>query len=60
MRLALGLGEYIGIRMPADRFRLEYANNTGASNPGVNRLYELVVGFVNDAKAGACFSTPPM
>src|SRR5712664_4825134 len=60
MRLALGEGEYIGIRMAADRLRELYARFTGASNPGTSRLYELVVGLQIAARARACLSTPPM
>ena len=43
-RLLLGLVEYIGILTAALRFRFEYTKFTGASYPGINRLYELVVG----------------
>ena len=32
------------MRIAAERLRREYARLTGASNPGVSRLYELVVG----------------
>src|SRR5258705_7379113 len=60
MRFAFGDGEYIGMRIDAERLRLEYARFTGASKPGTSRLYEFVVGFVNAASALACFSTPPM
>jgi hypothetical protein len=60
MRLALGDGEYIGMRTAAERLRLEYARFTGASKPGTRRWYELIVGLVNAASAGACFRMPPM
>ena len=53
MRLALGDGEYIGIRTAAERLRLEYARLIGASKPGTRRRYELVPGLVNAASAGA-------
>src|SRR5258706_14627314 len=59
-RLALGLGEYIGMRIAADRLRDEYARFTGASNPGTSRLYEFVVGLQSAASARACLRTPPM
>src|SRR5207245_10049184 len=59
-RLAAGLVEIIGIRMAAERLRREYARLTGASNPGVSRLYELVVGAMIAASAGECFKRPPM
>src|ERR1700693_4572952 len=58
IRLALGLGEYIGMRMAALRFRDEYARFTGASNPGTRRLYEFVVGLQSAARARACLRTP--
>src|SRR5438105_13931398 len=60
MRFAFGLGEYIGIRIAAERLRDEYARFTGASNPGTSRLYELVVGLQIAARERACFRTPPM
>src|SRR5437879_3973452 len=60
MRFALGLGEYIGMRMAADRLRELYARLTGASKPGTKRLYELVVGLQIAASARACLRTPPM
>src|SRR3954452_14474103 len=60
MRFAFGLGEYIGMRMAALRFRELYARFTGASNPGTSRLYELVVGLQSAASDRACLSTPPM
>src|SRR5436305_14998298 len=59
-RLAFGDGEYIGIRIAADRLRELYARFTGASNPGTSRLYEFVVGLQSAASARACFKTPPM
>jgi len=59
-RLAFGFGEYMGIRQAADRFRAEYARFTGASKPGTNRRYELVVGAAKARMAGACFKMPPM
>src|SRR3954466_5053732 len=60
IRFAFGLGEYIGMRIAADRLRELYARFTGASNPGTSRLYELVVGLQIAASARACLSTPPM
>src|ERR1700760_4767740 len=59
-RLALGDGEYIGMRIDAERLRDEYARFTGASNPGTSRLYEFVVGLQKAASARACLSRPPM
>src|SRR6267154_1155423 len=59
-RLALGLGEYIGMRIAAERLRDEYARFTGASKPGTSRLYELVIGLQIAARARACFRMPPM
>src|SRR2546421_12416688 len=59
-RFALGLGEYIGMRIAAERLRDEYARFTGASKPGTRRLYELVVGLQIAASARACLRTPPM
>ena len=38
MRFALGDGEYIGMRIDAERLRAEYARLTGASKPGTSRL----------------------
>src|SRR6476620_8815062 len=58
MRFAFGLDEYIGMRIAAERLRLEYARLTGASKPGTSRLYEFVVGFVNAAIAFACLMMP--
>src|SRR6266566_7820773 len=58
-RFALGLFEYIGMRIDADRLRAETARLTGASKPGTSRRYELVVGAANARIAGACFSRPP-
>src|SRR5437773_2328523 len=59
-RLAEGLFEIIGMRIAADRLRREYARLTGASNPGVSLLYELVVGAMMAASAGECFRSPPI
>jgi hypothetical protein len=42
------------MRMAAERLRDEYARFTGASNPGVRRRYEFVVGLVNAQIALAC------
>src|SRR5215510_7299573 len=58
-RLALGLFEYIGIRIAAERLRAESARFTGASNPGTRRRYEFVVGAANARIEGACLSRPP-
>src|SRR5919201_5432859 len=58
-RFALGLFEYIGIRIDADRLRADSARFTGASKPGTRRRYEFVVGAANARIAGACFSSPP-
>src|SRR3954465_746950 len=60
IRFALGDGEYLGMRMAADRLRELYARFTGASKPGTSRLYELVVGLQSAASARACLRTPPM
>src|SRR6266550_6182786 len=60
IRFAFGEGEYIGIRIAAERLRDEYARFTGASNPGTSRLYELVVGAMIAASAGPCLINPPM
>src|SRR5438045_9790450 len=60
IRFAFGDGEYIGMRIAADRLRELYARLTGASNPGTSRLYELVVGLQIAARARACFRMPPM
>ena len=38
MRFAFGDGEYIGMRIAAERLRDEYARFTGASKPGTSRL----------------------
>src|SRR3972149_1876345 len=38
MRFALGDGEYMGMRMEAERLRLEYARLIGASKPGTSLL----------------------
>src|SRR3990170_3697005 len=59
-RFAFGEAEYIGIRTAADRFRLEYARFTGASNPGTSLLYEFIVGLEKAQMAGACFRIPPI
>src|SRR5437660_492665 len=59
-RFAFADAEYIGIRHAADRFLLEYARFTGASNPGTSLLYELVVGAMIAASAGPCLINPPM
>ena len=37
MRFVFGDGEYIGMRIDAERLRLEYARFTGASKPGTRR-----------------------
>src|SRR5262245_30122095 len=58
-RFALGLFEYIGIRIEAERLRAESARLTGASKPGTRRRYEFVVGAANARIAGACFRRPP-
>src|SRR5205807_7552965 len=60
MRFAFGLGEYMGMRIAAERLRELYARFTGASKPGTRRLYELVVGLQRAASERACLSTPPM
>jgi hypothetical protein len=36
-RFAFGLGEYIGMRTAALRFRADITRFTGASNPGTSR-----------------------
>src|SRR5690349_5941045 len=57
-RLVLGFSLYIGMRIAAERLRLEYTRFTGASYPGTRRLYEFVVGFVIAHSARACFRIP--
>src|SRR5437868_5418870 len=59
-RFAFADAEYIGIRHAAERFLREYARFTGASNPGTNLLYELVVGAMIADSAGPCLINPPM
>src|SRR6266850_7152886 len=59
-RFAFGLGEYVGIRMAAERLRAEYARFTGASNPGTRRLKLFVVGLQKQVSADACFKIPPI
>src|SRR5437764_1844406 len=59
-RFALGLAEYVGIRIAADRFRAEYARFTGASKPGTRRLKLFVVGLQKQVSADACFRIPPI
>src|SRR5260221_14690369 len=49
-----------GMRMEAERLRLEKERLTGASNPGTGRREVLVVGFVSAAGAFACFVMRPM
>src|SRR5580693_7989176 len=51
--------EYMGIRQAADRLRREYARFTGASKPGMSRLYEFVVGAMIAERAGPCLISPP-
>src|ERR1043166_1814618 len=60
IRLAFGLGEYIGIRTAAERFLAEYAKFTGASNPGTRRRYELAVGATIAHRAEAWARMPAM
>src|SRR5713101_1931011 len=60
IRLALGDGEYIGIRTDAERLRDEYARLIGASKAGTRRRYELVVGEVMAASVGAWWIMPAM
>src|SRR5207253_8754944 len=60
MRFALGLGEYMGMRIAAERLRELYARFTGASKPGTRRLYELVVGAMIADRAGPCLISPPI
>src|SRR5215208_6540119 len=59
-RFAFGEGEYIGMRIDAERLRAEYARLIGASKPGTSRLYEFVVGQQSAASAGPCLRMPPM
>src|SRR6266540_980322 len=59
-RFVFGFLEYIGILTAALLFRFEYARLTGASYPGTNLLYEIVVGFVNARSEGACLRSPPI
>src|SRR5437899_12021130 len=60
IRFAFGEGEYIGMRIAAERLRELYARFTGASKPGTSRLYEYVVGMARAASEGACLSTRPV
>src|SRR5207245_10506924 len=60
IRFAFGEGEYIGMRIAADRFLELYARLTGASNPGTSRLYEFVVGLQIAARARGWLRTPRM
>src|SRR2546426_7236048 len=60
IRFAWGEGEYIGMRIAAERLRELYARFPGASTPGTSRLYEFVVGLQSAARARACLSPPPM
>src|SRR6266849_3174570 len=60
IRLALGDGEYSGIRTAAERLRREYARLIGASEPGTRRRDELVVGHVMAASGGAWWMMPAM
>src|SRR3989304_406684 len=58
-RFAFGEAEYMGIRTAADRFRLEYARFTGASNPGTSLLYEFIVGVGKGEVGGDGVRDPP-
>src|SRR5260370_11793527 len=58
IRLALGDGEYIGIRTAADRLRLEYARLIGASKPGTRRADGFVVGHDVAARRAECGLMP--
>src|SRR2546423_5797624 len=60
MRLVFGFSLYIGMRIAAERLRLEYTRFTGASYPGTSRLYEFVVGLHSAHSARACFRIPPI
>src|SRR5438045_8831297 len=60
MRLALGLGEYMGMRMAALRLRELYARFTGASNCGSSRVSEMVVGLQDVARARSWMAMRPM
>src|SRR5438132_27836 len=59
IRLVLEFSLYMGMRIAAERLRLEYTRFTGASYPGTSRLYEFVVGLHNAHSAPACLSIPP-
>src|SRR5687767_11279811 len=59
-RFVFGFSLYIGIRIAADRLRLEYTRFTGASYPGTSRLYEFVVGLHRAHSARACRRIPPI
>src|SRR5262249_61622953 len=60
IRFAAGDGEYIGMRIAAERLRDEYARFTGASKPGTRRRYEFAVGATMAHRAGACVRMPAM
>src|SRR5919198_3603758 len=53
-------GLYIGTRTSALRFRRAQHTYTGASYPGISRLYEFTHWFVTSVISGACSNTPAM
>src|SRR6266576_763256 len=61
MRVADSLpGLYIGTRTSALRFRRAQHTYTGASYPGIRRLYEFTHWFVTSVSSDACVSIPAM
>ena len=60
MRAAPAWVAYLGMRTAALRLPSEKKAFTGASYPGTNRLYELVLGLVRANKAGPWVSNPPI
>src|SRR5436190_17477294 len=61
IRVASSLpGLYWGTRTSAERFRRAQHTYTGASNPGISRLYEFTHWFVTSVISGACRSSPAM
>src|SRR5712691_3683638 len=50
----------IGMRTKAERLRLAQQTYTGASKPGIRRLYELTHWFVTSVISGAWRSVPAM
>ena len=59
-RFAAGLSKYIAMRAAAERLRADSARIVGASYPGTNRLYELLLGATMAISAAPCLTKPPM